>query len=531
MRVLISDNLGEAGIRLMQEEAGIDVDVRTGLAPADLKAIIGEYQGLIVRSATKVTAELLEHATRLKVVGRAGIGLDNVDIAAATKKGVVVMNTPDGNVTTTAEHAIAMLLALSRNVPQGTAALRAGRWEKKALQGHEICGKVLGVVGFGKIGSIVADRARGLRMQVLVHDPFVTAERIAKAGFEGVDLDTLYARADYITVHVPKLKETMGMLDRTAFARMKRGVMVINCARGGIVNEADLYEALVSGQVGGAALDVFETEPPGASPLIQLDRVICTPHLGASTEEAQTNVAVAIAKQIIDYLKYGTVANAVNVPSVAGELLQRLRPYLELGDKMGCLQTQLARGPLKEVVIEYSGQFQGLDMTPVTLAILKGLLTPMVKDDVNFVNARLLAKERGIKVTVSATTESDEFISLITLRTVTADGANTIAGTIYGKKDPRIVRVNKFRLEMIPEGHMALIHNLDQPGAIGSIGMTLGKHAINIGRMQVGQETEDNRNIIFLCTDTAIPDLVLEELRRLPLVKTVTPLEFGVCNR
>jgi D-3-phosphoglycerate dehydrogenase len=531
MRVLISDNLGEAGIRLLQAEVGIEVDVCTGLAPEALRAMIADYHGLIIRSGTKVTAQLLEAAPQLKVVGRAGIGLDNVDIAAATKKGVVVMNTPDGNVITTAEHAIAMLMALSRNVPQGTSALREGRWEKKALQGREVCGKVLGLIGFGKIGSIVADRARGLKMQVVVHDPFVTPERIVKAGFESVPLDALYARADYITVHVPMLKETLGMLDRAAFARMKRGVMLINCARGGIVNEADLYDALVAGQVGGAALDVFETEPPGDSPLLKLDRVICTPHLGASTQEAQTNVAVAIARQVIGYLKQGTVVNAVNVPSVAGELLQRLRPYLELGDKMGCLQTQLARGPLKEVVIEYSGDFQGLDLAPVTTSILKGLLTPMVKDDVNFVNAHLLAKDRGVKVTVTATSESAEYLSLITLKTVTANMESTIAGTIYGKKDPRIVRVNKFRLEMIPSGHMALIHNLDRPGAIGSIGVTLGKHAINIGRMQVGQETEDNRNIIFLCTDTAIPDHVLEELRGLPLVKSVMPLEFSVCNR
>ena len=526
MKVLVSDMLGEIGIDMFRQEEGIDVDVKTGLAPDELKAIIGEYDGLVIRSATKVTEDLLAAAGNLKVVGRAGIGLDNVDIPAASKHGVVVMNTPGGNVITTAEHAIAMILSLTRNIPEGTASLKAGRWDKKKLQGREIFNKVLGVIGFGNIGSIVANRARGLKMKVMVYDPFVAPDMIEKAGFEFVKLDELYAQADYITIHVPKLKDTLGFLNKAAFDKMKDGVMVINCARGGIVDEVDLYEAMKSGKVAGAALDVFETEPPGDSPLLELDRLICTPHLGASTREAQTNVAVAVAGQIIDYLKNGTILNAVNVPSVTGELLEKLGPFLSIADKIGCLQSQLISGPLKEVVIEYVGDFQGLDLSPVTTAALRGLLLPVVKDDVNFVNARIIAKERGMKVTETETADSDEYINLITVKVVTTEVTSTVSGTIFGKNDPRIVRINSFRLEMVPTGHLGLIYNIDRPGSIGEIGTTLGRHNINIGRMQVGQEEEGENNIIFLCTDTPIPDDVFEELRGLDSVKTAIPLEF-----
>jgi D-3-phosphoglycerate dehydrogenase / 2-oxoglutarate reductase len=526
MKVLVSDNLGEDGIRMFQEASGITVDVNTGLAPDALEAIIADYDALVIRSATKVTEALLQAATRLKVVGRAGIGLDNVDIPAATRRGVVVMNTPTGNVVTTAEHAIAMMLALTRNIPMGTASLRNGRWEKKNLQGREIFNKVLGVVGFGKIGAIVADRARGLKMNVMIHDPFVTPEQIQKAGFEAVDLETLYARADYITVHVPKLKNTIGMINRDAFAKMKDGVMIINCARGGIVAENDLYDALVAGKVAGAALDVFETEPPGDSPLVAHERVICTPHLGASTKEAQTNVAVAVARQIIDFLTDGTVINAVNMPSVTGEVLERIGPYLTLAERMGCLQAQLVKGPIKEVVVEFQGDFKDMDLSPVATAVLKGILTPVVKDDVNFVNAQVMAQQRGIKVTETSSSESDYYVNQITVRAITTEMTSVVSGTIFGKQDPRIVKIDKFRLEMIPHGHMALIQNIDKPGSIGEIGTTLGSHHINIGRMQVGQEEEGDRNIIFLTTDTPIPEAVVEELQQLSLVKTVTPLEF-----
>jgi D-3-phosphoglycerate dehydrogenase len=525
MRVLVSDNLGEAGINMFQEE-GLEVDVKTGMDPKELKEVIGDYAALVIRSATKVTEEILQAAKKLEVVGRAGIGLDNVDIPAATKRGVVVMNTPTGNVITTAEHTIAMMMALTRNIPWGTSTLKAGLWEKKKLQGREIFNKVLGVIGFGKIGSIVADRARGLKMRVIVHDPFVTSEQIEKAGFMSVTLEELYQRADYITLHVPKIKETVGLLNRSAFDQMKDGVMIINCARGGIVDEADLNEALRSGKVAGAALDVFEHEPPGTCPLFDIDRVICTPHLGASTREAQTNVAVQVAEQIIAYLKHGTIINAVNVPAVSGELLDKIGPLLTLADRMGCLLAQLSAGPVKEVVIEYAGDFQDLDLSPVTTAVLKGLLTPMVKDDVNFINAEVLAKERGIKVTATAIAETDEYINLITVKTVSDEGTSKVAGTIFGQKDPRVVSINDFRLEMHPHGRFVLIHNHDKPGAIGSIGTLLGDHNINISRMRVGQEEGGDKTMIFLRTDNTIPDDVVEKLRELPLNITVTPFEL-----
>jgi D-3-phosphoglycerate dehydrogenase / 2-oxoglutarate reductase len=526
MKVLVSDALGEIGIEMFQKEDGIDVDVKTGLPPEELKAIIGEYDGLVIRSATKVTEDLLEAATNLKVVGRAGIGLDNVDIPAATKRGVVVMNTPEGNVITTAEHAIAMMMALSRNIPMGTSSLRAGRWDKKQLQGREIFNKTLGLIGFGKIGSIVADRARGLKMQVIIYDPYVTAEQMAKAGFESVSLEELYKRADYITVHVPKMKETLGLVDKAAFDQMKEGVMLINCARGGIVNENDLHDAMQSGKVAGAALDVFETEPPGECQLFENDRLICTPHLGASTREAQTNVAVAVASQIIAYLGSGTVINAVNAPSVTGELLVRVGPYLTLGEKMGLIQAQINKGAIEEVRIEYYGDFGDLDMSPVSTAILKGLLTPVVKDDVNFVNAPVIAKSRGVRVKETTTSDSDHFVNLITVSVKTTAAESDVSGTIFGKQDPRVVKINNFELELTPDGHQALINNLDQPGAIGSIGALLGDKGINIAQMQVGQDEDGENNIIIIKTDTQMPDDVVAAMRDLPLINTVTPLEF-----
>lgn len=524
-KVLVSDNLGDTGVQMFHEAEGIDVDVKTGMTPEQLKAVIGGYDALVIRSATRVTADIVEAGKRLKVIGRAGIGLDNVDIPAASKRGIVVMNTPTGNVVTTAEHAIAMMLALSRNIPTGTSTMKDGKWEKKRLQGREIFNKTLGIVGYGKIGAIVADRARGLRMRVMVFDPFVNPEQLEKAGFQAVSLDELLTSADYITIHVPKTKDTAGFVNQGMFVRMKDGVMIVNCARGGIVNEADLYEAMTSGKVGGAALDVFETEPPENSPLFQLDNFICTPHLGASTYEAQTNVATAVARQIIDFLTTGTIVNAVNVASVTGDLMEQLQPYLTLADRMGCVMACVCGGAFTEVNVEYLGDFQGRDPSPITAALLKGLLAPTMKEMVNTINAPFIARDRGIKVTTTSSADAEDYINLIRLTVTSTETRQSISGTVFGKKDPRIVRLNHFRLEMMPDGHSVIIQNQDVPGAIGSIGMTLGKHKVNIGRMQVGQETEGNRNIIFLQTDSPIPPHVVEELRNLPLVKTVLPLD------
>ena len=526
MKVLVSDKMGEEGIEIFQNEDGIDVDVITGLAPEELKKIIGDYDALAIRSATKVTSEILEAATNLKVIGRAGIGLDNVDIPQATKKGIAVMNTPGGNTVTTAEHTIAMMMSLTRNIPRGTSTLKQGLWEKKNLQGRELFNKVVGIIGFGHIGSIVATLAKGLRMQVIIYDPNITAEHIEKAGFENVSLDELYERSDYITVHVPKLPATTNLLDREAFDRMKDGVMVLNCARGGIINEEALLAAINEGKVAGAALDVFETEPPEGNPLLELDQVIATPHLGASTREAQTNVAVAVANQIVAYLKHDTIINAVNVPSVTGELLKKLKPFLYLAEKMANMQSQMTRGAIKEIAIEYAGSFFDLNLKPVTIAAVKGLLTPLVQYDVNSVNAATKAGEMGITVSESNSRESENYLNLIRITVISEEETNLVAGTIFGKDDARIIRINKFRLELNPEGYLGLIHNIDKPGSIGEIGTVLGKHNINIGRMMVGREDDGERNIIFLRTDTPVPEDVQKEISDLNLVNSMVTFKL-----
>ena len=526
MKILVSDNLSEKGVEIFKKAKGIQVDVKTGLAPDELKAIIKDYDGLVIRSATKVTAEIIKAADKLKVVGRAGIGLDNVDIPAASQRGIVVMNTPEGNTITTAEHAISLLLALARKIPQATASLKNKQWEKKKFQGKEIFNKTLGIIGLGKIGSIVADRAKGLKMQVIAYDPFIQQEVLLTKGIEPVTLEELYQRADFITIHTPKTKDTLGLINAQAIAKMKDGVMIVNASRGGIVDEKALYEGLKSGKVEGAALDVFETEPPGECPLFSLDNFVCTPHLGASTDEAQENVAVAVAEQMVDYLLHGVIKNAVNVPSVSANLLERVKPYLVLAERLGAFQSQILQGGMTEVSIEYQGEVAGFDTKPMTVSVLKGLLTPILKDVVNFVNAPILARDRGIRVIESKTDTADDFLNLITLRVKTQKMESCISGTLFGKYEPRIVRLNKFRLEAIPEGHMLLIHNEDKPGVIGSIGVTLGKHQINIEQMQVGQEKEKGENIILLTTDQAVSDPALKELTALPSVKKAQPLEL-----
>ncbi|RLC01641.1 MAG: phosphoglycerate dehydrogenase [Deltaproteobacteria bacterium] len=526
MKVLISDKMGQPGIDIFENQDGIELDVNTGLTPDELIKIIGQYDALAIRSATKVTKEILTAATNLKVIARAGIGLDNVDIDEATKKGVAVMNTPGGNTVTTAEHAIAMMMALTRNIPRGTQSMKEGKWDKKLLQGKEIRDKVYGVIGFGNIGSIAAGLAKGLKMRVIVFDPNISSEHIEKEGFEYVSLDQLYEQSDYITIHVPKMDATTNLLDAKAFDKMKDGVMVVNCARGGIINESDLYDAIQSGKVAGAALDVFATEPPGEHPLLTLDQVIATPHLGASTKEAQTNVAVAAANQIIAYLLHDTVINAVNVPSVTGEVLKQLKPFLYLAEKMGKMQSQITKGGVKEVAVEYIGNFPDLDLKPITISAIKELLAQFVAHEVNSVNAISFANEMGIKISESTSKEAGNFLNLIRITVVTQEETNILEGTIFGKDEARIVRINKFRLEVIPEGHLSLIHNVDKPGSIGSMGMTLGKHNINISRMTVGREEDGQRNIIVLKTDSPVPSEVVKEIEDLELVISMKTFEL-----
>ncbi len=525
MKVLISDDLHQDGIAVFEHHPNIEVVVRPGMSPEELKEAIKDADGLAIRSATKVTAEVIEAASRLKVVGRAGTGLDNVDIPAASKRGIVVMNTPGGNTITTAEHAISLMLAMARNVPQAAQSMREGKWEKKKFQGKEIFNKTLGIIGVGRIGSVVAERALGLSMRVLGYDPFITKETVAAKGVDLVSLDELLARSDFITLHTPKMKDRI--LDREAFHKMKPGVRLINCARGGLVDEEALYEALQSDKVAGAALDVFEQEPPPAHhPLRDHPNVICTPHLGASTEEAQANVSVAVCEQILEYLLYGTIMNAVNAPSVSREALAQLRPYLTLAEALGSFQAQMTEGAISAVTISYLGEVSRLDTKPLTHSILKGLLFPVLGDDVNYVNSPSMAASRGILVSEEKVASSEDFTTLIRLSVRAGMEENSVAGTIFGKYEPRIVRINKFRLEAVPEGHMLFIYNTDRPGVIGAIGTTIGRHNINIARMTVGQEKERGQNIILLTTDTPVTPECMQAVRDLEHVAMAVPLEL-----
>jgi D-3-phosphoglycerate dehydrogenase len=526
MKVLVSDNLSESGVDRLKDIQDFDVEVNTSLTKEELREVIKEYDALVIRSATKVTSDIIEAADNLKVIARAGIGLDNVDIEAASKRGIVVMNTPEGNVITTAEHTIAMLLSLSRNIPQATASLKSGKWEKKKFRGREVFNKVLGVIGVGRIGRIVADRAKGLKMQVIGYDPYISPEAVRKLDIDAVTLDELLAQSDYITVHTPITQETRGILNAGAFAKMKKGVFILNCARGGIVDEQALHEAIQSGKVAGAALDVFVKEPPVDNPLLTLDQVIGTPHLGASTDEAQENVAIAVADQVIDYLVCGTIRNAVNAPNLDGKVLATMRPYIMLAEKLGSVLAQITRGAVEKISIEYIGDVSCEDTRPLTISVLKGMLNPILSTEVNFVNAPVLARERNIQVTEAVRSEAEDFTNLISIYVKTSEDENLVAGTIFGKKDPRLVRIKDFRLEAALEGHSLLIFNIDTPGTIGAIGSCLGRHNINISMMDVGQVLERGQNIIFLRTDTPVPKNVVQELLAMENVNVVHSLEL-----
>ncbi|MDW7774424.1 MAG: phosphoglycerate dehydrogenase [Desulfobulbaceae bacterium] len=527
MKVLISDNLAPVGEQILRD-AGLEVDVKTGLPPEELKAIISEYDGLVIRSATRVRQDIIEAATNLKVVGRAGIGLDNVDIPAASQKGVVVMNAPDGNATTAAEHSIAMMMSLARNIPQATASMKSGKWEKKSFMGREVTGKTLGIVGIGRIGSIVASRAQGLRMKVIAYDPHMPAELVEKIGVELVDLQELARRADFITVHTPLTKETHHLLSTDFFANMKKDAMFIDCARGGVVDEEALYKALTEGQIAGAALDVFEKEPTSLekTALLGLNNFICTPHLGASTSEAQENVASAIAEQIADYLLKGVVRNAVNVPSVSDDILASVGPYIILGEMLGSLHMQIARGGVEEVNLEFTGDLAALDINPITVAFLKGLFTPILQDAVNFVNAPLIARERGIRIVESKSEQASDFTNLLKITVKTTESENMLAGTVFGKKEPRLVRLNSFRLEALPSGPMLLVYNRDVPGVIGTLGTLIGTNDVNINLMTVGRQVESKQNVILINTDRLISRDLLAKVRALDNIEDAMVLEL-----
>ena len=527
-RVLVSDKLSDEGLALLKAEEEIEVEHRPGIDPDELRRIIPDCDALIVRSGTKVTADLLEAADKLRVIGRAGIGVDNVDLRAATARGVLVMNSPEGNAITTAEHAIALMTSLARRVPQATASVRAGKWERSELSGKELFNQVLGIIGLGTIGSIVADRARGLRMQVIAVDPLVSEERGQHLGVGLVSLDELYRRADVISVHVPKTRDNTALLDAEAFAKMKDGVLLVNAARGGIVSESALVEALDSGKVAGAAIDVFESEPPPPDhPLLQRDDVVLTPHLGAATGQAQVNVAIDIATQVRDYLKNGAVRNAVNLPSLSVEELEEIGPFIALGEKLGSFQGQICRDGIEEIDVEYAGQIAEQNVQAVTVAVLKGLLTPWVGDRVNFVNASHIAQEHGVRVIESKAALPEDFVSLLTVRVRTPQREHLISGAIFGRTQPRIVRVDDFRFEAIPEGAMFLVRNIDRPGVVGRLGTLLGDADINIKRMQLGLHPETGKAMQLLSVDPVPSDEVVDAVHRLEGVESAQLLDLG----
>jgi D-3-phosphoglycerate dehydrogenase len=526
-KVLISDKLSPAAIEIFKQR-GIEADVKTGLTPAELRAIIGDYDGLAIRSATKVTRELLDAGTKLKVVGRAGIGVDNVDVKSATSRGVVVMNTPFGNAITTAEHAIALMFALARQLPEASSSTKAGKWEKNRFMGVELTGKCLGLIGCGNIGSIVADRAVGLKMKVLAYDPYLTEARAIALGVEKAELDEVLARADFITIHTPLTDATRNILSRAAIAKTKPGVRIVNCARGGLLDEAALYEALVSGHVAGAALDVFETEPASNSPLFTLENVICTPHLGAATTEAQENVALQVADQISDFLLNGSVTNALNMPSVSAEEAPRLRPYMDLCRLLGAFAGQLTQakdGVMRRVLIEYEGAAAPLNHRPLSAAALAGLLAPLM-EGVNMVNAPVFARDHGIEVSEAVHDRPSEYQTLVRITVTTDEHSRSVAGTLIGNGRPRLVEIKGIKVEADFARDMLYVTNKDKPGFIGRFGMLLAEAGVNIATFHLGRAVEGGDAICLVSTDGQTPEAVLAQVKALPLVMQATNLAF-----
>ncbi|MEP7223208.1 MAG: phosphoglycerate dehydrogenase [Novosphingobium sp.] len=523
-RVLISDQMDPKAEAIFRER-GCDVDVITGKTPEELKAIIGQYDGLAIRSTTKLTKELIDAATNLKVVGRAGIGVDNIDIPAASVKGIVVMNTPFGNSITTAEHAIALMFALARQIPEANAQTQAGKWPKNDFMGIEVTGKTLGLIGAGNIGSIVASRALGLKMKVVAFDPFLTPERAVEMGVEKADLDTLLARADFITLHTPLTDQTRNILSAENIAKCKPGVRIINCARGGLIDEEALKAALDSGQVGGAALDVFAKEPAKESPLFGTPGFISTPHLGASTDEAQVNVAIQVAEQLSDYLLSGGVTNALNMPSLSAEEAPKLKPYMKLAENLGSLVGQLAHDNLDKISIEVEGAAAQLNIKPITGAVLAGLMRRYT-DTVNMVNAPFLAKERGLDVREVRHDREGVYHTLVRVTVATSQGDRSVAGTLFGADQPRLVEIFGIGIEAELAGDMLYIVNEDAPGFIGRIGTLLGESGINIGTFHLGRRDAGGEAVLLLSLDAPIPQELMTAACKLPGVKTVRALAF-----
>ena len=525
-RVLVSDKLSKTAVQIFKDH-GIDVDYQPDLGKdkEKLQAIIGDYDGLAIRSASKVTAKLLGAATKLRVIGRAGIGVDNVDVPAASARGIIVMNTPFGNSITTAEHAIAMMFAVARQLPAADASTQAGKWEKNRFMGVEITAKTLGVIGCGNIGSIVADRAIGLKMKVIAYDPFLTAERAVDLGVEKVELDELFKRADFITLHTPLTEKTKNIIDAAALARMKKGVRIINCARGGLVDEQALVDALNSKQVAGAAFDVFVEEPAIKNVLFGHPNVICTPHLGASTTEAQENVALQVAEQMSDYLLRGAISNAVNFPSISAEEAPKLRPFIALAEKLGSFAGQLTEDPIKEVHITYEGAVAQMKIKALTSAVLSGLLRPML-GDINVVSAPVIAKERGMEIDEIVRAAQSDYESLITVNVITERQQRSVSGTVYADGKPRLVDIKGIRVDAEFGKSMIYVTNEDKPGFIGRFASLLGDAKLNIATFHLGRTRQGGDAIALVEVDGAVPADVIAKVQALPQVKQAKALVF-----
>ncbi|OQX54344.1 MAG: phosphoglycerate dehydrogenase [Candidatus Omnitrophica bacterium 4484_213] len=515
MKILISDPLSEEGLKILEAEEKLKVTVKTKMSPAELKQEIKDYDALIVRSGTKVTSEIIKAARKLKLIGRAGVGLDNVDVEAATRQGIIVMNAPGGNTVSTAEHTITLLLALSRNIAQADASLRSNLWERKKYIGVEVSGKTLGIIGLGRIGTAVGKRAKCLGMKVVAYDPFLSSQRAVELGIESKGLKEVLREADYISLHTPLTAETRHLIGKREFEMMKKGVRVINCARSGIIDEEALLAAIKQGKVRGVALDVFEEEPPVNNPLLKLDCVLATPHLGASTQEAQVEVAKEMARQVVDALLYDNVRNAVNFPSINKEILPFLKPYLELSEKMGRLEMQLVKGKIHEIELRYSGEVTRYELKPISVSFVKGLLSSVLDEPINYVNAPLIARQRGIKLVEIKLSEPEDFTNLISAELTSDKGKSLVAGSLLGKKDIRIVKIDDYYVDVVPQGYILVVSNEDKPGMMGAIGTILGKNKINIASMTLGRRKQGGLALTLLNIDNSIPLKVVNELKKL----------------
>lgn len=515
-RVLVSDPVSEEGIKLLKNVAR--VDVLMDLSPKEIMDIIGDYDVLLVRSGTQVTADIIEAGRKLKVIGRAGVGVDNIDVAKATERGILVINAPEGNTISAAEHTMAMMLSLARNIPLAAGSLKEGQWKRSKFMGLELFKKNLGIIGLGRIGSEVAKRARAFGMNILAYDPYISAERAEKLGVASVSLDELFSRSDFITLHVPKTSVTHYIIGEAELERMKEGVRIINCARGGLIDENALYRALQGGKVAGAALDVFENEPPGDSPMLKLDQVIATPHLGASTQEAQVNVAVQVAEEIIHFLNDEPLHMAVNVPLLPPDVLSEVAPFIPLMKIMGSFYMQVFDGRVESIEITYNGEIARYPVTSLTTALLMGFLRVMLSSNVNFINAPLLAKQRGIKVKEITSTEASIFHNLIKVKVKTDEGTFTIAGTLFEGSDVRIVQIDDYRIEVSPSRYMLVCKYIDKPGVIGKVGTMLGDNNINIASMQVGRREIGGESVMVLQVDNHVSNTILSQLEKVEYI-------------